>query len=150
MKMNFVSNRSGHVATATAPCHCHLLLHELGLRWRHLLAIKQRGAAQRSSCTAHACRADADADASNATLSNANDFLSAALSDEVLARVNALALASSNGAGAFSSDDDEYSAANASAASGSPADLSATKASLTEQAERRRARGSYELAKQAR
>ena len=136
--MNFVSNRSGHVATATAPRHCHLLLRKLSFRWRHLLAIQLRGATRRSSCGV-----DADANASDATPADADGFLSAAPSNGVSARTDALASAASHGAGAFSSNDDEHSTADASAASGSPVNPAATEASLTKQAEPRRARESY-------
>ena len=155
MTMNFVSNCSGHVATATAPRHRHLFLYELAFRWRHLLAIKQRGAARRSSCAAHAGGADAnvDADATRLPFRNADDAagFSVALCDGASVRADTLASASSSGAGASSSsNDNECSAADASAAPGSPVDPAAPKASSTDQAERRRARGSYKLAKQAR
>ena len=118
----------------------------------YILAVKQCGAARRSSCAAHAGRADADADATRLPFRHADNIacFSAALCDGASVRADTLASASSSGAGASSSDDNECSAADASAASGSPVDPAAPEESSTEQAERRRARGSYELAKQAR
>ena len=121
----------------------------------YILAVKQCGAARRSSCAAHAGRADADADADATRLpfchaDDAVGFLSVALCDGPSVRANTLASASSSGAGASSSVDNECSAADTSAAPGSPVDPTAPEASSTEQAKRRRDRGSYKLAKKAR
>ena len=140
--MNFISNYNSHAAASVVYRRRNIVLRELVFPWRHLLANQKCGTFWRSSSSAGA--------GANATVDDAAISISATLSVEVEVHANALASASSSGT--FSNSDDGCSAANTSAASGSPVSpaFPVPGASLAEQAEWRHTREFHKLYKQTR